>query len=129
MAADGSADARAVLASLQAAVDGRDVEVLDALFDERAVLIGTSGDARDRDAVRGYLTAIVTQPQSLRWDWDEVVPFHDDGESIGFAAFGEIVVTDGDREDRAPIRATLLAVRAPGGWRIRHFHGSIPSGV
>src|SRR3954469_19538518 len=125
--ADGSADARAVLAMLQAAVDSRDPDALVALFDDRAVLIGTAGDGRDGDGVRAYLTEVATQPQSLRWDWRDVIPFHDEAESLGFAAFGDIVVSDGDTEERAPIRATLLAVRTPDGWRIRQFHGSIPS--
>src|SRR3954468_13102558 len=127
MSADGSADARAVLAMLQAAVDGRDPDALVALFDDPAVLIGTAGDGRDRDGVRAYLTEVATQPQSLRWDWREVIPFHDEAESLGFAAFGDVVVADARGEERAPIRATLFAVRSAKGWRIRQFHGSIPS--
>jgi hypothetical protein len=34
------------------------------------VLIGSAGDGRDTDGVRAYLTAVATQPESLRWDWD-----------------------------------------------------------
>jgi hypothetical protein len=78
--------------------------------------------------VRRYLIAVATQPGSLRWDWQEVVPFHHDESSLGFAAFGEIVVSDGTTEQRAPIRATLFAVQSPDGWRLRQFHGSIPFG-
>ena len=127
MHADGTADARAVLAMLQASVDGRDPDALIALFDEPAVLIGTAGDGRDTDGVRRYLTAVATQPESLRWDWTDIVPFHDEGECLGFAAFGDIVVGDDGAERRAPIRLTLFAVRTSEGWRIRQFHGSIPS--
>jgi hypothetical protein len=60
MTADAAADARAVLAMLQAAVDERDPEGLVALFDDPAVLIGTAGDGRDREALRAYLTAVAT---------------------------------------------------------------------
>jgi hypothetical protein len=57
----------------------------------------------------------------------DVVPFHESAETLGFAGFGEIVVSDGTRERRAPIRLTVLAIRTPDGWRLRQFHGSIPS--
>jgi uncharacterized protein (TIGR02246 family) len=127
MTAHAAADARAVLALLQAAVDARDPDALVAMFDDPAVLIGTSGDTRDGAGLRRYLTEVATQPQSLRWDWQEVVPFHDEAESLGFAAFGDVVVADARGEERAPIRATLFAVRSAKGWRIRQFHGSIPS--
>lgn len=122
-------EARSILDTLQAAVDGRDPEALLALFDEQAVLIGTAGDGRTRETVREYLTAVATQPASLRWEWQEIVPFHESGEALGFAAFGEIVVTDGRGEHRSPIRATIFAARSPDGWRLRQFHGSIPSGL
>ena|SRR5438552_5483059 len=127
MAADPSDDARAILGTLQAAVDARDGDALVALFDEPAVLIGTAGDGRTPDALRRYLTAVATQPESLRWEWGQIVPFHQSGGALGFAAFGEIVVSDGSDERRAPIRLTLLAVQTTEGWRIRQFHGSIPS--
>jgi hypothetical protein len=90
-------------------------------------LIGTAGDGRNRDGLLHYLTAVATQPESLRWEWREVVPFHQDAASLGFAAFGEIVVSLGGDERRAPIRLTIFATQTPNGWRLRHFHGSIPS--
>src|SRR3954466_1918236 len=102
--------ARAVLDDLQPGVDSRDTDRLHQLFDEPAILIGTGGDARNGDAVRGYLTAVATQDASLRWQWDEIVPFYEDAMTIGFACFGDIVVTDANGERRAPIRASLLAV-------------------
>ncbi|MEA2365393.1 MAG: hypothetical protein QOI32_905 [Thermoleophilaceae bacterium] len=117
----------AILRDIQSAVEARDPGALADLFDEQAVLVGTGGDARDRDAVIEYLTAVATQRESLRWDWHEVVPFHQGADTLGFAAFGEIVVSDGTAERRAPIRATLFAVDAGDGWRLRQFHGSIPS--
>src|SRR4051812_48066474 len=127
MPADTLSHARSVLDSLQAAVDSRDAHRLMAMFGEPAVLIGTSGDGRGPDGLRNYLTAVVTQPESLRWDWREVLPFHESADTIGFAAFGEIVVSDGAIERRAPIRASVLAVRIDQGWQLKHFHGSIPS--
>jgi hypothetical protein len=112
-------DAWAVLRALQTAIDARDRNALVSLFHEDAVLIGTSDDARDRDAVIAYLTA-VTEGDPFRWEYTDVVPFHDDG----FAAFGELVAVGPDGEFRAPFRLTLVAVDG----RIRSFHGSIPYG-
>jgi uncharacterized protein (TIGR02246 family) len=126
-AAEPPVDAFAVLDALQGAVDARDLDALASLFDEQAVLIGTGGDARDPAALRRYLTALATQPESLRWEWNEIVPSHQSAGSLGFAAFGEIVVSDESGERRAPFRLTLVAVGTAGGWRIRQFHGSIPS--
>ena len=109
-------------------MDSRDVERLVDLFTEPGVLIGTSGDGRDAAGLRAYLTAVATQPESLRWDWVDVVPFHDESDVIAFAAFGDVVVSDGTTEQRWPIRASLVAVHDTGDWRIKHFHGSIPAG-
>jgi hypothetical protein len=118
-------DARSILATLQAAVDSRDPDRLVELFDEQAVLIGTTADARDRESIRAYVTALAAQPETLRWEWDDMVPFHESPGEVGFAAFGEVVAG----ELRAPIRVTILAVETPDGWRLRQFHGSIPYGL
>lgn len=112
-------EAWGILRALQAAIDAGDRDALVALFHEDAVLIGTSADARDREAVVAYLTA-VADGDPFRWEYTEVVPFHDDG----FAAFGEIVAGRPEGELRAPFRLTLVAVDG----RIRSFHGSIPNG-
>jgi uncharacterized protein (TIGR02246 family) len=127
MTPEAVAAARAVLDAIQRAVDAHDADALVSLFDDPAVLIGTAGDGRSPEALRRYLTAVATQPESLRWEWREVIPFHQGAGSLGFAAFGDIVVSDGNGERRAPIRATLFAVESPDGWRLRQFHGSIPS--
>ena len=116
-------DAGEILRALQDAVDSRDADRLVALFDEPTVLIGTAGDGRDRDGLLRYVDAVVSS-EPFRWEWAEVVPFFRDGDSLGFAAFGELVAG----ELRAPIRATFFAVETPGGWRLRQFHGSIPYG-
>ena len=120
-------DAQTVLRELQSAVDARDPAALISLFDDPAVLVGTGGDGRNREALRRYLTAVATQPESLRWEWNEVVPFHHGEGVLGFAGFGDVVVSDGSGERRAPIRVTILAVETPDGWRLREFHGSIAS--
>jgi ketosteroid isomerase-like protein len=112
-------DAWEILRALQEAVDAGDRDALVALFHEDAVLIGTSADARNREAVVAYLTA-VAEGDPFRWEYDSVVPFHDDG----FAAFGELVADGPNGELRAPFRMTLVAVDG----RIRSFHGSFPSG-
>jgi hypothetical protein len=53
--------------------------------------------------------------------------FHDSPGVLGFAGFGEVVVSEADREDRAPFRLTALAAKEAGGWKLQQFHGSIPS--
>lgn len=123
---DPAADAGTILDGLQAAVDARDLDRLIGLFDDPAVLIGTSGDGRDTAGLHAYLKAVATQPGSLRWEWREIVPFHQGDGSLGFAAFGDVVLADADDEIRAPIRLTLFAVSTAGGWKIRQFHGSVP---
>ena len=126
---DAIEEARTILANLQTAVDAHDVDTLAAVFDDGAVLIGAAGDGRDAEGLRRYVTAVATQAGSLRWEWEEVVPFHQSEGMLGFAAFGEVVVEEGDVVQRAPIRVTIFAVRQANGWRIRQFHGSIPTGV
>lgn len=118
-------DAWAVLRTLQELIDARDLDGLLDFFDG-GVLIGSSGDGRDRDGVRVYLDAVVQQPGGLRWEWAEVVPFYSTRDVLGFAAFGDVVLVENDSEWRKPIRMTGLAVRNGGRWRLRQFHGSIP---
>ena len=128
MTSDGESRSRAVLDALQAAVDSRDPDTLMQLFgDEPAMLIGAGADARTSAARREYLTAVATQPERLSWDWREIIPFFESSDVIGVAGFGEIVVADEEGERRAPFRATVLAVETDAGWRIKQFHGSIPS--
>jgi hypothetical protein len=116
-----------VLTELQELVDGRDPDSLIALFGDTAILIGTGAHSRDQTTLRHYLATVATQPESLRWEWREVVPYHRTGDALGFAAFGEILVTDARGERRAPFRATIFAVQTSAGWRVQEFHGSIPS--
>ena len=85
MTGDGAAEARAVLSRLQVLIDARDLDGLLELFAEGSVLIGTSGDGRDRAGVRRYLEAVVGQPGELRWEWMKVIPFHRTEDTIAFA--------------------------------------------
>lgn len=121
--------ARAILADLQAAVDSRDIDRLDDLFDERAVLLGTSAHNLDRDDVRAYLKLVAEQPGRLSWEFRDVRVFHEVDATLGFAAIGDVVVSEDGEEARAPFRLTVLAVETDRGWRLRQFHGSIPTGV
>jgi SnoaL-like protein len=123
---EGEEEARDVLRTLQELVDARDLDGLLELFDENSVLIGSSGDGRDRPGVRRYLEGVAGQPGELRWEWAEVIPFHRAKDIVGFAAFGDVVVVENGSEWRQPIRMTGLAVRVGERWRLRQFHGSIP---
>jgi hypothetical protein len=123
---DGADEARSLLRTLQDLIDARDLDGLLEFFAESGVLIGTSGDGRDRDGVRRYLEDVVSQPGELRWEWAEVVPFHNTDDAVGFAAFGDVVLVTNGSEWRMPIRMTGLGVREGGRWRLRQFHGSIP---
>ena len=119
-------NAEQVLNDLQEIVTARDLPALLDFFEDPAVLIGTAAEGRTPEARREYLTAVTTQTASLRWEWRETVLFYETDAALGFSAFGEVVVTDESEERRAPIRASFLAVRGIAGWRLRHFHGSIP---
>lgn len=121
--------ARAILADLQAAVDSRDLDRLDDLFDEEAVLLGTSAHNLDRGDVRAYLKLVAEQPGALRWEFGDVRVFHDAEATLGIVAIGDVVIAEEGEEARAPFRLTLLAVESDRGWRLRQFHGSIPSGL
>jgi ketosteroid isomerase-like protein len=120
------ADAQQILDELQEKVSARDLSALLEFFEDPAILIGTAGDGRTRDGRRDYLNALTTQTAAVRWDWNETVMFYECDGALGFAAFGEVVLTDEAQELRAPIRGTFFAVRASDGWRLRQFHGSIP---
>jgi uncharacterized protein (TIGR02246 family) len=119
-------DAAQILEALQARVDARDQQALLDLFEDPAVLIGTAGDGRTSETRSEYLTAVATQSAALRWEWVETRLFYNAADALGFAAFGEVVLTGEDSEWRAPIRVTVFAVQVEGDWRLREFHGSIP---
>jgi uncharacterized protein (TIGR02246 family) len=119
--------ARSVFAELQAAITDHDHDRVTRLFHGDAVLIGASAYNSGPEAVSAYLRLVVDQPASLSWELAEVDVFLADGDLLGFAAQGEIVVREDASEDRAAFRLTLVVRRGPDGWRILSFHGSIPS--
>jgi uncharacterized protein (TIGR02246 family) len=118
--------ARSAFAELQAAVAAHDLGRVTRLFHEDAVLIGTSAYSSGPEAVTAYLRAVVEQPASLLWELAEVDVFLEDGDLLGFAALGEVVVREDGTEERSAFRLTLVVRRTPDGWRILSFHGSIP---
>jgi uncharacterized protein (TIGR02246 family) len=126
MTESAEATARAIVAELQARIDARDLDHLAAYWHDDAVLTGTSAYNQGAE-VREYVAAVIAQDASLRWVLPRVDVFLDDGDTIGFGAHGEIVVTEGGTERRAEFRLSIVASRSGDGWRLRHFHGSIPS--
>lgn len=56
-----------------------------------------------------------------------MIPVHETDTLIAVTAFGDIVVTSPEGEDRSPIRVSVMATRIDGTWRLKQFHGSIPS--
>lgn len=121
--------ARDVLARLQAGADAMTVDALGSVFDtaEDVVLIGGTAHRLGLAGVREYLTLLVEAGSRLRWEWDQVHVFLDTPGAVGFACFGEVVLSDDGEETKAPIRMTAVAVPTPDGWRLRQFHGSLPS--
>jgi uncharacterized protein (TIGR02246 family) len=124
---DAVAVAYSILVRLQSALDEADHETLNELFDDDAVLVGSSAHSHGREEIDAYLGAVLTQP-SFRWEWRDVIVFHRDPGALGFTGFGEVVVSADHQEQRAPYRLTLFAVERPGGWVVQHFHGSTTSG-
>lgn len=108
----------------------RDADRVMSLFEDEAdLLIGIAGECRDREAMERYVVAGTTASYTLRWDRLETVVFHADADTLGFAAFGDMIVTEAGSERRLPFRMTFLAVRTSNGWKLRHLHGSIPTVV
>lgn len=120
--------ARSVFAELQNAVADHDGDRLNSLFHDDAVLIGASAYNSGHEAVAAYLRRVADQPASLTWELKEVAVFLAEGDLLGFAALGEVVIVEEDgSEDRSAFRLTLVSRRMPEGWRVLNFHGSIPS--
>jgi hypothetical protein len=119
--------ARRLLRRLQAAIDARDLNSLGGLFDDDALLVGTTAHSKGRREVDEYLSAVLGAPEPLRWEWRDIVIFHEAPGTLGFAGFGEVTVSGPDGNAHAPFRLTALAVERSGAWRFQQFHGSIPS--
>jgi uncharacterized protein (TIGR02246 family) len=124
---DAVALAYSLLVRLQSAIDDADLATLSDLFDDHAVLIGTSSHSHGREEVDAYLADVLNEPGRFRWEWRDVAVFHQAVGAIGCAAFGELIVTGAESEDHAPFRVTFTAVDGISGWRFTEFHGSIAS--
>jgi uncharacterized protein (TIGR02246 family) len=125
---DAVAMAYSILVRLQSAIEDEDHASLSEMFDDEAVLIGPSAHSHGRQEVDAYVAAVLAEPGTFHWEWRDVVVFHEGPGVLGFTSFGEIVVTGAEKAARAPFRLTVFADEHPGGWAIRQFHGSIPSG-
>lgn len=126
---DAAALAYSLLVRLQSAIDDADLASLTDLFDDRAVLVGNASHCQGRDAVDAYLAALIHEPGGFRWEWRDVVVFHEDAGAIGCAAFGELIVFGAESENHVPFRVTFNAVDGVSGWRFTQFHGSVPSSL
>src|SRR5689334_22910325 len=122
--------ARSVVAMLQAAVDEaigtRNPDPLVACFAEDAVLAGTGRYNVGPDAVRDYLTAVADGNNRLHWHLGHHDVFLATDDVIGFGAEGEIEWADDEESARDPFRLTVVARETDEGWRVLHFHGSVP---
>ncbi|GAA3837112.1 SgcJ/EcaC family oxidoreductase [Nocardioides panacisoli] len=121
--------ARDLLDALQDAVANKNLDAVLELFDEDAVVFGTAAASVGAEEVRGYLTRVLEQEGTVRWEWDHVVPLLSDATVLAFAVVGTVGFDNeagAAAEDRDPFRLTCVAVRSKGRWRLRHFHGSVP---
>jgi hypothetical protein len=123
--------ARSVVAMLQAAVDEaigtRNPEPLVGCFAEGAVMAGTTRYNAGDDAVRDYLSLVATANNALRWHLGHHDVFLATDDVIGFGAEGEVEWADDEDSGRDPFRLTVVARDTPEGWRVLHFHGSVPA--
>jgi len=80
------------------------------------VLIGASGDGRTPETRVHYLTNIATQSAAAQWAWAEKHLFYESDGALGFAAFGEIILTEAEIQLRARFRLTPFC--ASHSWRL-----------
>jgi hypothetical protein len=121
--------ARGILAQLQDAFLGKEVAEVVALLDDEVVLFGSASQSIGARQARAYVERVLDQEGSIRWGWDQVVPLLDGPGVLVFAVVGTVGFEDaqgGPLGDRDPFRMTCIAVGGDSGWRLRHFHGSVP---
>lgn len=124
--ADDEALAFRLLADLQAAMTTRDLDAVVQVFDAELVVFGTAASNVDPEESVAYLKQVLAQPSAIRWAWDDVKPIARDGNVFCFAAVGTVGFDRDSDEERQAFRLTCAAVQDGSGWRIRHFHGSVP---
>ena len=118
----------AILARLQDATSAHDLDRMAGLFAPEAVMIGSARYNVGEQQRRDYLRVVAEQPETLRWDIPEFDVFLETDRVLGFAGVGHIEVTGGEDGLRLPFRLTLIAEKTDDGWRLLHFHGSLPDG-
>ncbi len=123
------ADIRSILARLQDAVAAKDLHALSALLDQEVVLFGTAVANLDRSESTAYLSRVIEAVDIIRWEWDDVVPLVVEPGLLAFAALGSVGSENSDGRPvgrRDAFRLSIIAVDRGDGWRLRHFHGSVP---
>lgn len=124
--ADDHALAFRLLADLQDAMSARDLDAVLEVFDTEFVVFGTAASNLDREQSFAYLKGVLAQSSAIKWSWDDVKPIARDENVFCFAAIGTVGFDGDAEEERQAFRLTCAAVRRGSGWRLRHFHGSVP---
>ena len=117
-----------LLEEMQQAVRAKDHAAALDLFTHDATLVGTSAANLDAESISSYLVLILEHPGHLQWDWEQVSVLDARPGAVTFLALGSIRWADCPEDDGVdPIRLTCLAVEETDRWRLRLFHGSVPS--
>jgi uncharacterized protein (TIGR02246 family) len=117
-----------LLDDLQSAVRAKDHAAVLDLFTEDAVLLGTAAANLDRDAMSGYLARVFDQTGYVHWEWDTVAVLDARPGAVTFVALGTVSVAGDPVEASSdPVRLTCLAIEDDDRWRLRLFHGSVPT--
>ena len=129
MSSESEQVARGVLAELEERLASKDRDRILEQWTEDAVLIGDAAENFTREETVAYLTAMAEMAPTVRWQWEHVAVILSAPQVLVFAAVGAMGFYDPDGSpmgDTEHFRTTCLAVEDPGGWRLRHFHGSEP---
>ena len=121
--------ARGILDALQEAFVRRDVAEISRLLDDEIVLFGTAAENLDRTQTDAYVARVLDQKDTVRWEWDQVLPVLEQTGVLAFAVVGTVGFDDDQGVQvgqRDAFRLTCVAVLREGRWRLRHFHGSMP---
>jgi uncharacterized protein (TIGR02246 family) len=129
MTDDSEGVARGLLAELEDRLATHDLDQMAEFFTDDVVLIGDSVENFDRESTVAYLGSMSDRARTVRWEWDRVSVLLHTPQALCFAAAGTLTFYDESQEplgEGEPFRVTCLAEARPGGWRLRHFHGSAP---
>ena len=121
--------ARSILAELEERLASKDLERILDQWTEDAVLIGDAAENFTREQTAAYLTRMAEMAPTVRWKWEHVSVVLSAPAILVFAAVGAMGFYDEEGAlmgDTERFRTTCLAIEEPGGWRLKHFHGSEP---